>query len=43
MKTFFEPVQGMAGIEEIKKSFRRLGHDVMVSTRGAVSNPGRDY
>ena len=31
MKTFFEPVQGMAGIEEIKKSFSRLGHAVMVS------------
>ena len=31
MKTFFEPVQGMAGIEEIKKSFSQLGHAVMVS------------
>ena len=31
MKTFFEPVQGMAGIEEIKKSYRQLGHAVMVS------------
>lgn len=30
-ENIFEPVQGMAGIEEIKKSFSRLGHAVMVS------------